>query len=205
MNFVGGRFQHENIDRIKPYQDWREYLRAGFTSGHGPASGSRRVLASVSRRYVPRREGERGRERSVEREKDERRWKGDGATRRDTRQTEREGTDGTHNQPNEQSLCVISDACAPRRPNLQSSSYTSSSDRISTRFFHQLFHSIPRTVDAEALVSLRSSYFFLDFLFPALSLIPVNLETCVSFFLLSREFGRKGEERGRIWMVFFCF
>ena len=115
------------------------------------------------------------------------------------------GTDGTHNQPNEQSLCVISDACAPRRPNLQSSSYTSSSDRISTRFFHQLFHSIPRTVDAEALVSLRSSYFFLDFPFPALSLIPVNLETCVSFFLLSREFGRKGEERGRIWMVFFCF
>lgn len=105
MNFVGGRFQHENIDRIKPYQDWREYLRAGFTSGHGPASGSRRVLASVSRRYVPRREGERGRERSVEREKDERRWKGDGATRRDTRQTERE-RDGRHTQPAERTVAV---------------------------------------------------------------------------------------------------
>lgn len=122
VNLVGGRF--ESMDRIKKgvHLDWREYLRAGFASGHGPASGSRRVLAS--QRYE---EGERERERSVEREKDERRWKGDGATRRDTRQTERE-RDGalTHT-----TMCAIGDACAPRRPNLQSSSYTSPSDRIS--------------------------------------------------------------------------
>lgn len=45
------------------------------------------------------------------------------------------------------------------------------------------------------LSSFRSSYFFLDFLFPALSLIPVNLETCVSFFLLPREErGREGKD-----------
>lgn len=54
VNLVGGRF--ESMDRIKKgvHLDWREYLRAGFASGHGPASGSRRVLAS--RRYE---EGER--------------------------------------------------------------------------------------------------------------------------------------------------
>lgn len=76
VNLVGGRF--ESMDRIKKgvHLDWREYLRAGFASGHGPASGSRRVLAS--QRYE---EGERERERSVEREKDERRWKGDGEIR----------------------------------------------------------------------------------------------------------------------------
>lgn len=79
-----------HIDRIKQYLDWREYLRAGFASGHGPASGSRRVLEEIRRTVAWEREREKG---SVERC-----WKGDGATRRGARQTERErdGRHGTH-------------------------------------------------------------------------------------------------------------
>lgn len=116
------------------------------------------------------------------------------------------GTDGTHNQPNEQSLCVISDACAPRRPNLQSSSYTSSSDRISTRFFHQLFHSIPRTVDAEALVSLLLPFllFFSRFSFSrAFVNTRESRNLCIFLFIIAgirEERGREGKD-----FVFFCF
>lgn len=114
--FGGWPIRKRGSNKNRVHLDWREYLRAGFASGHGPASGSRRILAS--RRYE---EGEReiggarkGRA-SVE------------GRRRDTRQTERE-RDGalTHT-----TMCAIGDACAPRRPNLQSSSYTSPSDRIS--------------------------------------------------------------------------
>lgn len=64
-------------------------------------------------RYTYR--GVRGRERereggSVEREKDERRWKGDGATRRGARQTERErdGRHGARTQPITKHGCVES-------------------------------------------------------------------------------------------------
>lgn len=47
-----------HIDRIKQYLDWREYLRAGFASGHGPASGSRRVLEEIRRTVAWERERE---------------------------------------------------------------------------------------------------------------------------------------------------
>lgn len=122
-----------------------------------------------------------------------------------------------HTRSTEQSLCVISDACAPRRPNLQSSSYTSSSDRISTRFFHQLLDSIRVrtvyicTVEAEAPISLLLAFpIFFDFLFPALLLAAL---TCVFFFFYYRgnqrgngtEGGGRVEGGLRVWIIFFLF
>lgn len=52
--FGGWPIRKHGSNKNRVHLDWREYLRAGFASGHGPASGSRRILAS--RRYE---EGER--------------------------------------------------------------------------------------------------------------------------------------------------
>ena len=158
--FDGWPIRERGSNKNRVHLDWREYLRAGFASGHGPASGSRRVLAS--RRYE---EGEREREREIGGAR-----KGRASVegrRRDTRQTERE-RDGalTHT-----TMCAIGDACAPRRPNLQSSSYTSPSDRISRLGFSTnssiLYVYIYIYIYKEAPI-LFHFLFFSIFFFPAL-------------------------------------
>lgn len=151
-----------HIDWIKPYLDWREYLRAGFASGHGPASGSRRVLEEIRRTVAWEREREgigrapvEGRRRDAARCAPDREGKGRTARH-------------AHNQY-EPWLCGISDACAPLRPNLQSSSYTSSV-RISTRFFHRLlvFYACVGTHHGKRRKRLFLSFLRFLFLFRAL-------------------------------------